>query len=188
MRLPLITPDELTADQRAFYDEMQPGIAVSYHGVQTADQHGALVGPFNPWLHQPHIGRAIWALCRVLQAPSSISDRPREIATLVVGGHFSAAYEFEAHRIFAKRSGIPSAFVDAIIAGNRPDGLTEEEACAYDFAKALCDGGVMPEPVYARALRLFGPQITGELVYLCGFYALTCMTLNAYDVAGPRQS
>ena len=187
VRLPPIAPAELTADQRPFYDEMQAGIAVSYHGVQTADQHGALVGPFNPWLYQPDIGRAIWALNRVLSAPSSIPDRPREIATLVVGGHFRATYEVESHRIFATRDGIPPASVDTIMAGHRPDTLTEEEACAYDFAAALCAGGVVPGPVYARTLRRFGPRTTSELVYLCGFYALACMTMNAYDVAGPEQ-
>ena len=186
MRLPLIPPDELTADQRPFYDEMQAGIAASYHGVQTADKRGALVGPFNPWLHEPDIGRAIWKLNRVLSAPSSIPERPREVATLVVGGRFRATYEFESHRIFATRAGFPSSTVDAIIAGRKPDGLTEEEACAYDFAAALCAGGVVPEPLYAEALRLFGPRTTSELVYLCGFYALACMTMNAYDVAGPE--
>ena len=46
----------------------------------------------------------------------------------------------------------------------------------------------MPGPVYARALRQFGPRTLSELVHLCGFYALACMTMNAYDVAPPEPS
>lgn len=186
LRLSPIPPGELTPDQREFYDEMQAGIAASYKGVQTADGRKALVGPFNPWLHEPDIGRAIWKLNRVLSAPSSIPERPREVATLVVGAHFRATYEVESHRFFATRAGFPRPVVNSITSGQKPDGLSEEEACAYDFAVALCAGGVVPEPIYEEALRLFGPRTTSELVYLCGFYALTCMTMNAYDVAGPR--
>ena len=186
LRLSPIPPDELTADQRELYDEMQSGIALSYKGVQTADEQKALIGPFNPWLHEPDIGRAIWKLNRILSAPSSIPERPREIATLVVGAHFRAIYEFESHRFFAIRAGFPRPIVNAIISGHKPSGLTDEEACAYDFAAALCAGGVVPEPIYGEALRLFGPRTTSELVYLYGFYSLACMTMNAFDVAGPR--
>ena len=185
VRLTPIPPDELSADQHQLYYEMQAGIAANYKNVQSQDGQGALVGPYNPWLHQADIGQAIWTLNRALAAPSSIPDRQREIATLVVGARFKAAYELGAHRILAAKSGLAPAIVDAIVAGRRPEGLTDEEACAYDFATALCSGGVVPEASYAATLRCFGPRTTSELVHLCGFYSLACMTMNAYDVAGP---
>lgn len=116
-----------------------------------------------------------------------LQERPREVATLVVGGHFRATYEYEAHRFYATRAGFPPATVEAIISGQQPNGLTEEEGCAYDMAAALCAGGVVPEPIYAQAVRLFGDRSTRDLAYLCGFHAVACVTMNAFDVAGPER-
>lgn len=188
MRLPPIDPADMTPEQRGLYDDMRAGIAASYAGVQTEDGRGALVGPFNPWLHAEDIGKAIWALNRVLAAPSSLPDQSREVATLVVGAHFRAAYEVGSHRILARGSGLTGETIKAIIAGRRPIELTEVERCAHDMASVLCGGGVVPVSLYALALRLFGARGTSELVHLCGFYALTCMTLNAFDVPGPEAS
>jgi 4-carboxymuconolactone decarboxylase len=186
MRLPPIPPDDLTPEQRTFYDEMQAGIAVSYRGVQSQDERGALVGPFNPWLHFPEIGETIWKFNRAIARLTSLPDRPREVATLVVGGHYRATYEVESHRVYAARVGFSPAEIDALVAGRAPEGLNEQERCAFDMASALCAGGVVPEPLYQQGVRQFGPRGIGELVYLCAFYAVACMTMNAFDVAGPE--
>ena len=185
MRLPPIAPDDLTTEQRTLYDEMQSGIAVSYQGVQSQDGRGALVGPFNPWLHFPDMGQAIWTYNRAIAHSTQLPDRPREVATLGVGGHYRATYEVESHRVYAARVGFSKASIDALVAGRRPDGLTEPEGCAFDMASALCAGGVVAEPLYQQAVGHFGLRGTGELVYLCAFYAVACMTMNAFDVAGP---
>ena len=188
MRLPTIDPADMTSQQRGLYDDMRAGIAASYAGVQTEDGRGALLGPFNPWLHEEDIGKAVWALNRVLVAPSSLPARLREVATLVVGARFRAAFEIGSHRVLARGSGLTGETIEAIIAGRPPNDLTEAERCAHDMASVLCGGGVVPVSLYALALRLFGARGTSELVHLCGFYALTCMTLNAFDVPGPEAS
>src|SRR3954468_9309303 len=53
MRLPLIDPDKLTAEQRPLYDDMQAEIAENFQGFKSSGAKGALIGPFNPWLHEP---------------------------------------------------------------------------------------------------------------------------------------
>jgi 4-carboxymuconolactone decarboxylase len=186
MRLHLIMPRDLTLEQKALYDEMRSGIAISYKGVPSETEGGALIGPYNPWLHEPEVGKAIWHLNRVLAAMANIPDHAREVAILVVGARFRAAYELYAHLTFASNKGMSQARLATLVSGNRPDGLSEEEGCAYDVAFALCEGGVLPQPCYDQAVRLFGQRGLNELVYLVGFYVLASMTMNAFDVPTPQ--
>jgi 4-carboxymuconolactone decarboxylase len=58
MRLPLIPPSDLTPEQRALYDDMREGIAKNFKGFIAIREDGALLGPWNPWLHEPAFGRA----------------------------------------------------------------------------------------------------------------------------------
>ena len=57
MRLPLIPPGELRAEQKPVYDDMRQGIEAHFKGFATIRSDGALMGPWNPWLQQTHIGK-----------------------------------------------------------------------------------------------------------------------------------
>lgn len=80
----------------------------------------------------------------------------REVAILVTGAHFRAAYELYAHVIIAEQRGLSDEKLATIVAGQRPVDLTRQEAVAYDFASALVNGGVLPELTYRRAVSEFG--------------------------------
>jgi hypothetical protein len=55
MRLPLIPPNQLTPEQKALYDAMRKGIASNFNAFKVERDDGALMGPWNPWLHEPAI-------------------------------------------------------------------------------------------------------------------------------------
>jgi 4-carboxymuconolactone decarboxylase len=93
MRLPLIPPAELSPEQKSLYDEMRKGIAGNFNAFKVERKDGALMGPWNPWLHEPAIGKAIWDLTLVMTANASLPDNVRQIAILVVGARFDAAIE-----------------------------------------------------------------------------------------------
>ena len=57
MRLPLIPPAALSPEQRSLYEDMRDGFIAMR-------EDGALAGPWNPWLHEPHIGKPIWDLTK----------------------------------------------------------------------------------------------------------------------------
>jgi 4-carboxymuconolactone decarboxylase len=57
MRLPLIPPAQLTLQQKALYDEMRGGIASNFNAFKVEREDGALMGPWNPWLHEPQSGK-----------------------------------------------------------------------------------------------------------------------------------
>jgi 4-carboxymuconolactone decarboxylase len=97
MRLPLITPSDLTSEQQALYDDMRKGISSNFNAFKAVREDGALMGPWNPWLHEPAIGKAIWDLTLAMTANATLADNIRQIVILVVGARFDAAYEIYAH-------------------------------------------------------------------------------------------
>src|SRR6266852_5237308 len=97
VRVPLIPPADLTPVQKAVYEEMRTGIASNCNAFKVEREDGALMGPWNPWLHEPGIGKAIWDLTLAMTANATLPDNIRQIVILVVGARFDAAYEIYAH-------------------------------------------------------------------------------------------
>src|SRR6478672_62480 len=165
---------------------MREGIAKSFKGFVAIRDDGALLGPWNPWLHEPSFGKASWDLVRALADKPSLPKSVREVAILVTGAHFKAAYELYAHVLVGEQRGLSDEKLATIVAGQRPVDLTLDEAIAYDFASALVNGGVLPELTYKRAIAAFGQHGAAELSYLVGLYALVSITLNTFDVPVPE--
>lgn len=186
MRLTPIQPEDLTPEQRPLYDDMREGIAKNFKGFVAIRDDGALVGPWNPWLHEPAFGKASWDLVRALADKPSLPRPVREVAILVTGAHFKSAYEIYAHVLVGEQRGLSDAKLATIVAGQRPVDLTREESIAYDFASALVNGGVLPELTYKTAVDAFGQHGAAELSYLVGLYCLVSVTLNTFDVPVPE--
>jgi 4-carboxymuconolactone decarboxylase len=186
MRLPLIPPRDLTEEQRALYADMRQGIEAHFKGFAAIRDDGALMGPWNPWLHEPAFGKPVWELTKALSTKPSLPAAVREVAILVTGAHFRSAYELYAHVIVAEHRGLSDDKLATIVAGQRPVDLTREEAVAYDVAIALVGGGVLPALTYNAAVGLFGQHGAAELMQLVGLYCLVSVTLNAFDVPVPE--
>lgn len=187
MRLPLIPPADLTAAQRPLYDDMKAGISSSFNDFKTVREDGALMGPWNPWLKWPVMGKAVWELTKAMSVKPMLPDAARQIAILVTGAHFDAAYEIYAHIAVAEREGMKPERLSALCANVKPHDLSPEENAAYDVAYALVNGGVLPEPCYRLAIEVFGEDGTAELIYLVGLYCLVSMTLNGFNVPVPER-
>lgn len=97
MRLPFIPPAGLSPEQRPLYEDMRAGIGESFHGFAAVRADGALMGPWNPWLHEARIGKPVWDLVKALSVQSQVPDAARQVAILVTGAHFRAGYEIYAH-------------------------------------------------------------------------------------------
>jgi 4-carboxymuconolactone decarboxylase len=127
MRLPLISPAELSPEQKPLYDAMRKGIASSFNAFKVEREDGALMGPWNPWLHEPQIGKAIWDLTLAMTANAVLPDNVRQIAILVVGARYNAAYELYAHVAVAEKEGMSAERLAALVAGVKPTDLSKEE-------------------------------------------------------------
>jgi 4-carboxymuconolactone decarboxylase len=187
MRLPLIPPTELTDEQKPLYADMKKGISSNFSAFKAVGDDGALMGPWNPWLHEPVIGKAIWDLTLAMTAKATLPDNIRQLVILVVGARFDAAYEIYAHIAVAEHDGMGEARLATLVADIKPDALSPEESIAYDVAYKLVRGGTLPEPLYRLAVSTFGQHGANELFYLVGLYALVSTTLNAYNVPVPER-
>jgi 4-carboxymuconolactone decarboxylase len=186
MRIPPIAPTDLTPGQRPLYDDMRDGIMQNFKGFTSMDRNGAMLGPFNPWVHTPAWGGPIWELVKSLSISPGLPRPVREVAILVTGAKFRSAYEIYAHVIVAENRGLTDDKISTIVVGQRPTDLTREESIAYDVASALVGGHVLPELTYKQAVGAFGEAGAAELIYLVGLYCLVSVTLNGFDVPVPE--
>ena len=187
MRLPLIAPGELTPEQKRLYDDMRKGIASNFNAFKAVREDGALMGPWNPWLHEPGIGKAIWDLTLAMTANATLSDNIRQIVILVVGARFDAAYEIYAHIAVAEHEGMRPERLATLVADLKPSDLSADESVAFDVAYKLVRGGVLPEPLYRLAVGTFGQHGANEMIYLIGLYSMVSTTLNGFNVPVPER-
>ena len=187
MRLPLIAPTDLSLEQRPLYDDMRRGIASNFGAFKTIREDGALMGPWNAWLHEPKVGKAIWDLTLAMTAGAVLPDNVRQIAILVVGARFDAAYEIYAHIAVAEKEGMSPERLATLVADLKPNDLSKDESVAFDVAYCLSRGGTLPEPLYRLGVANFGQHGMNELIYLVGLYALVSTTLNGFNVPVPER-
>ncbi len=182
MRLPRIPPDALTPEQRALYDRNLRQISHGFTAFRTQRKDGALLGPWGVFLHEPAVGQAHYDQIEAVTALKRLAPCAKQVAILVVGAHYKAAYELYAHAATAADEGMDRAKVATLAAGGRPADLTPEEASAYEVASALVAGGVLPGATYRAARDRLGQGALYELVQWVGLYAQVSLTLNAFDV------
>jgi 4-carboxymuconolactone decarboxylase len=185
-RLPPLLPAALTAEQRLLYQAMRRGIASGFNTFKVVRDDGALMGPWNPYLHEPTIGKAAWDLTRAIDQIAVLPRKVREIAILVVSAHYHCAFQRYAHAAVAASIGIPLDQVATISATLKPEALSADQGLAYDIAHCLSAGSVLPEALYRSALARFGQRGTNELIHLVGSYSMVAITLNAYDIPAPE--
>jgi len=94
MRLPLLSSSDLTSNQPALYEDMRHGIESNFKGFKTINGEGALIGPWNPWLHFAKFGGPMLELVKALSTSPTLPRPVREVAILVTGAHFHSDTSF----------------------------------------------------------------------------------------------
>src|SRR5262245_57834913 len=134
MRLPLIAPTDLSAEQRPIYEDIPSGIENRFQGLKSIAENGALMGPWNPWLHEPKFGKPIWEFTKALSASPSLPKPVREVAILVAGAKFRSAYEIYAHVMIAEQRGLCDDKIAIIVARQSPTVIMSMEGIVYGVA------------------------------------------------------
>ncbi len=188
MRLEPIRPDDLNEEQKALFDQIKGLTQAQKMGFTMAREDGALLGPFNPFLHFPQFGLAAWNVNVALSKHTTLPKPVHELIILVTGSRFSSRYELYAHENVAQAVGLSQSKISTLASGNRPNDLSTDEGVAYDVASAILRGAQLPESTYQAALASFGDQGVAEIFFLTGFYCLISVLLNGFDIAVPGRS
>ena len=173
MRLTLISPDEMSPDQKATYDEAVAG------------KRGAAPAPMLAWLNSPEMARHATRLGETLRFNTMFPARLSEIAILVTARHFTAHYEWWAHKRLALKGGVDIEVIDAIRDRRTPGFDDPKAAMIYQVAKSLHEGHGLSKRLYDDAVKLLTERGVVEIIGLCGYYTLVSLTLNTFEFGLP---
>lgn len=181
-RAPRLTPDLLTPEQQALYDEICSGPrASSDRPAGPIDAAGALTGPFNAMLLSPTVGGPLQRLGAALRYRSALPDVTRELVILAVAAHHDSAYERAAHQRVAAGLGVGQAALAAIEAGGTPAAYPETGP-ALDLARAILRAELPDDDAFARFRAHLEPAEIFELSTLVGYYSMLAVQLALFDV------
>lgn len=188
-RLALIAPDDLSSSQEKLYDHIQDTLVpwAKKSGFQAETDDKELIGPFNPMLRSPEIATALLGVTSAEQAHTSLSEKVRQVVILTTGAVWQAAYELYAHAAVADKAGFDEETIQALVAGQKPASLSEDEALAYDFTYHLVATHQINPDLYRRAIEAFDEKGVFDLIALAGQYMSISALLNTFAVPVPAR-
>ena len=166
MRLKLLSPGEMSAEQKETYDEAIAG------------KRGAPPAPMMAWLNSPDMARHATRLGEQLRFNTIFPAKLSEIAILVTARHWTSHYEWYAHRRAAQTAGLSQSIIDAVAAGRRPSAMAPEETAVYDFVSELLTTKQVSDATFKAAKDRFGERGVVDLIGVSGYYQLVSMLLN----------
>ncbi len=173
MRLKLLSPSEMNAAQKETYEE------------SIAGKRGAPPAPMMAWLNSPEMARHATRLGEVLRFDTIFPPKLSEIAILVTARHWTAHYEWYAHKRLALKGGMDPKIIDDIRDRRTPVFDDPTGQMIYDVAKALHEGHGVPKPLYDAAVEVLSLRGVVEIIGLCGYYTMVSMTLNTFEFGLP---
>ena len=160
------------------YDEMTPAQRTMIEHVMSGPRGGGTEGPFNVQLRSPEMGDLGQQFGAATRFATTVPRRLYELAIILTARHWTAQFEWYAHRRAALQAGISQAVVDAIAQGRRPASMPPDETAVYDFATELLETKQVSDPTFAAARNLLTERGVVELVNVMGWYGLVSMYLN----------
>jgi 4-carboxymuconolactone decarboxylase len=172
-RLPALTPDQLTPEQKRLHDEI------------AGPRGGSVGGPFAVWLRIPRIAEAANRMGNSLRLEGKLDQRLFELAILVIARHWSAQYEWFVHEKAALTAGLSREVVEALRHRKVPRFPRDDEQLVYDVVSELQETRTLGQAGFDRALAALGRDLLIELVSVIGFYTTAAMMINAFDAPVP---
>ena len=173
-RFVTLTSEEMNENQQAVWKEIQSG-------PRGASPHG----PFMAWLQSPSLANHAQKLGEYLRFHAQMDKRLAELAILTVARHWTAQFEWFAHKNFALEAGLARHVIDSIQNHERPNFANDDEAAVYDFSVELQKTHQVSDAGYNAVMKHIGQAGAVDLVGLLGYYTLVSMTLNVYQVNLP---
>ena len=174
MRLKLLSPEEMSADQKATYDEAIAG------------KRGRPPAPMMAWLNSPEMARHATRLGGVLRFDTMFPAELSEIAILVTARHWTSHYEWYAHKRLALKGGMDPKIIEDIRDRRTPHFEDPTSQTIYDVAKSLHEAHGLTKPLYEEAVKVLTVRGLVEIIGLCGYYTMVSMTLNAFEFDLPE--
>jgi 4-carboxymuconolactone decarboxylase len=174
MRLKLLSPGEMSADQKETYEE------------SIAGKRGAPPAPMMAWLNSPEMARHATRLGGVLRFDTVFPPKLSEIAILVTARHWTSHYEWYAHKRLALKGGMDPKIIEAIRDRRTPHFDDPRAQMIYDVARSLHEAHGLTQTLYEEAVKVLTVRGLVEIIGLCGYYTMVSMTLNTFEFDLPE--
>src|SRR5688500_12749389 len=143
-RLPPLTEEQMTAEQRAAAAEISSG------------PRGAVIGPFAPLLRSPELMTRLQKVGEYLRFESPLDRRLFEMTILYVARWWDQQSESTVHHPVASEAGLGPASADASAEDRRPGGMDAAAAAVWGLLDELFRTRAVSDDVYARAVAELG--------------------------------
>ena len=163
----------MSAEQKETYDE------------SIAGKRGAPPAPMMAWLNSPEMARHATRLGEVMRFNTLFPAKLSEIAILVTARHWTAHYEWYAHKRLALKGGMDPKIIDDIRDRRTPDLRRSQGEDDLRLAKSLHEGHGVSKNLYDEAVNVLTVRGVTEVIGLCGYYTLVSMTLNTFEFGLP---
>jgi 4-carboxymuconolactone decarboxylase len=175
-RLPILSEDTLSSDQRALLESIRSGPRGAGTGIR---------GPFAMFLHAPAFGELTQQLGGYCRFKTGVPARLSEFAVLVTAKLWRAQYEWYAHVPQAERAGVAKETIRDLHRGRVPKSASKDERAIYDFIQELYKTRRVSDRNFKRVHSVLGDAATVELVGILGYYVLISMILNVFRMSPP---
>jgi 4-carboxymuconolactone decarboxylase len=172
-RLPPLTEEQMTAEQRAAAAEISSG------------PRGAVIGPFAPLLRSPELMTRLQKVGEYLRFESPLDRRLFEMTILCVARWWDQQFEWTFHHPLALAAGLDPAVADAIAEDRRPDGMDAAAAAVWDLLDELYRTRRVSDATYARAVAELGEVGVVEVVATAGYYTTLATVMNTARTPAP---
>ncbi len=185
-RFPMLTPGELTPEQRKLAESLIAG-GRGGGAEPTPEAVAAMLkrGPFNAFMYSPELGNRLQAVGEYVRFKTSLPQRLNEFAILITARHWTSQYEWYAHHSLALKAGLDPKIAAQLAANKRPAGMKDDEAAVYDFCTQLHRNKKVNDAAYKKAVALFGEKGVMDLIGVSGYYTAVSMTLNVAEKEVP---
>ena len=186
-RLPLLGVDSLSDAQRELYTYLQQTKLNQFAkaGITGQLKDGSLIGPFNPFLYRPAVGRAFNGWMDAQSLTSLMTPEASQVVILTIGAAWQSEFEIYAHAAAARAAGLSDNAIQALLAGQEPQDLSDNAKTAYRFTHELVTTRSVGEFTYKAAVQALTVEGVVDLVNLIAYYLATSVILNAFSIPAP---
>ena len=178
-RWPRIPQTDLDDAHREMWQTVNGGLR-----PLTLDDEGFLVGPYDPLLRSPLVGRRLADLGDAIRS-GVIPPRQREIVILAVAARYHTEFVWSTHAEFAVNFGVPREAVEAIGDGHEPTAGDALDLLVYRASVQLLDGGGLTDDTAAALEDALGAAGLLEVMTYTAYYCTFAWIGNVCGVPIP---
>ena len=155
---------------------------MAHHFDAIASSRGRVSGPFSALLNSPEAAGRAAHLGSYIRFESTLDADIRELAIITAAREFDCDYEWSAHVVLARDSGVREEAIRAVANRSALDALTDDEALVIEYGRQTLGDKRVSDDTFARAKARFGVQGVTELTITMGYYAMLACALNTFQV------